>query len=238
MKAGPKEQYVTAWAIPIARGLVAAIVALSFLAFLVPLGSASAGSAGLMACCIGKPGHESGSCSTGLLESPRQPQSEPNLSSRQSAPRKVLSIDVTKIKSGAGAGEHCSLHTQSASENNDSPNETSEPDPASQIAEVQPPLAPSSETEELASEPGSVTSERIGPGKIDALSSPCPMECGTCSVSYTRRPRPRDQSTFSYLPRPRLPTGRRFSSGAFQQIRDLHAKFLQLHPRAPPASLL
>jgi hypothetical protein len=238
MNAGRNQQRAQSQAILVARAVLAATLALSFFTVLAPLGSASAGSSGLMACCIGKPGHESGSCSTGLLDSAKRGRVEPHVSLPVEGTPKKKSFKFGDVKGGAGAGEHCSLHTQSPTEKTENPKETFKPEPGPSIAEVVDPFPISPENRDMKAEPTSASREPTGAGSIDALSSPCPMECGTCSVNYTRRPRPRDQSTLSILPKHPLPLGRRFSSGAFEPIRVLLAKFLQLHPRAPPALLL
>ncbi len=228
----------------VCRAFVAAIVLLSFLALIIPLGAATAGRSGLMACCIGKPGHESGSCSTGLLEAAQHPQPQPDLSPvPQEAPPKTVTSKFAKVSGGAGAGEHCALHVDSTSEITENQNEPSEPESSPKPARLL--IASSSETEESSAETEETAADSVParreprkPGSMSAFSTPCPMECGACSVSNIRRPRPRDQSTLTFLPKPQLPLGRRFSRGAGQQIRVLTAKYSQLHPRAPPASNL
>lgn len=235
MKAGSKHHWAQSRAMPIARALVAIVVALSFFAMVVTLGLASTGEPGLMACCIGKPGHESGSCNTGLPESAEQPHLSATISSSQQvAPRKSLKSNVAEVEDADRSGEHCSLHPQSASDDTESLNETSELETVSPLNEAGDPVTTSPETTEFQPEPDSASNERTGLGNIHALSSSCPMECGTCSVSYSRRPRPREQAIVSLLPKPRLPSDRRFSSDARRPVRSPHAKFLQLHPRAPP----
>jgi hypothetical protein len=118
MKADPDQQRVQSRVMSIGRAVLAAILALSFLAFLVPLGKASADGSGLKACCIGKAGHESGSCSTGLIESGGQ------TGVPQAPPPKTRSGRFANVK-GVGSGEHCS-HT-TANDHSDvaeSPNTT------------------------------------------------------------------------------------------------------------------
>ena len=63
MKLGPKENRLRHLAIAIASRLLACLVALSFLAFLVPVGTASAEKETLMACCVGK---KAGHCESAL----------------------------------------------------------------------------------------------------------------------------------------------------------------------------
>ena len=70
---------------------------------------------------------------------------------------------------------------------------------------------------------------------IHALNAPCPMECGTCSVSNVRRPRPREQSCLTHAPRPPAALLSRLSREQAPQKRTLNTKWLQLPPRAPPA---
>jgi hypothetical protein len=97
-------------------------------------------------------------------------------------------------------------------------------------------VAISPATEETRPSPASATTEQSTTSSIHAISRTCPGECGMCSVSYTRRPRPREQSALSFAAQPRLPPVRPFSPGDNQQTSTLSAKCLQLQPRAPPAS--
>lgn len=232
MKAGPKDPWAPSRAIPIARALVSMIVALSFLATLLTFAVASADEPGLMACCIGKPGHESGSCRTGLLESTEQPQLNSDISSSQElAPQENRSRNGADVK--AEGGEHCRLHSQSTSDSAESPNETSEPE-VSTLNETEQSVTTSPETTEFQSEPRSASNERTGLANIHALSSPCPIECGTCSVSNTRRPRPREQTIVSSTARLYWPLAIRFSRSDFSQSITLNENWSQLQPRAPP----
>ncbi|MGH9957353.1 MAG: hypothetical protein ACREBC_09515 [Pyrinomonadaceae bacterium] len=236
MKAGPKDRWAPSRAMLIARALVSTIVALSFLATLLTFALASADEPGLMACCIGKPGHESGLCRTGLLVSAEQSQLDSTISSSQEpALQESRSRDVTEVKASEKGGEHCSLHAQLTSENTEGLQAASEPETVSTLNED--PTTTSPETTEFRPEPGSASNE-TGLGNIHALSSPCPMECGACSVSNTRRPRPREQVIVAFEQIPRLLSDRRYLSGTGREIRTRHAKFLQLHPRAPPTPLV
>ena len=72
----PKQFWMQTRAALVARVLLAAIVAASFLITLAPLGAASSEAMGLMDCCVGKAGHEEGSCSSGVLASSTEPQPE------------------------------------------------------------------------------------------------------------------------------------------------------------------
>lgn len=121
-----------------------------------------------MACCMGKPGHEPGSCSSGLLEASNKPQPEPEILCGQ--------------KPVAATG-------------------------------------------------------KSRPASILTLSSRCLAECGTCSVGYARRPRPREHSTFSFAARPHVPSIHRLVPFDDSQTRTLNPKGTQLRPRAPPAFL-
>ena len=72
----PKHVWMQTRAALVARVFLASIVAASFLITLAPLGAASSDASGLMDCCVGKAGHEGGSCSSGLLASSTEPQPE------------------------------------------------------------------------------------------------------------------------------------------------------------------
>ena len=205
MKVGPDQQRVQSRVMLIGRAVLAASLALSFLAVLVPLGRASG--SGLMACCVGKAGHESGSCSTGLIESGGQTQVP------QAPLPKTRSGRFANVKGGVGSGEHCS-HTTA----NDQ----------SAVAE-----APKT-TEKSESTSASNTSSS---SSIHSVTTTCPGECGTCSVSYTRRPRPREQSTQSSIGSPRLSSLIVIFISNNQQARFLDSKWSQLQPRAPPTFL-
>lgn len=213
MSSGPKEHPIQFLAVPVARAVLAAIVALSFFTTVVSLPNASSAAPGAMACCIGKPGHESGSCSIGLLKTAQKPEPEREiLCGQELAPPTEPSIKSIDVEAEAGGG-HCNLHTQS-------------------IGDVT-----SDSTKQSAPEATSARSNKSGLPGIHTLSSPCPAECGTCPVSYTRRPRPHEQSTLSSAARPRLHFTRRVIPSDYPQIKALSTKWLQLRPRAPPARL-
>ena len=72
MSSGPKQQPTHSPAVSVARAFLATIVALSFFTTVVSVGTASSAGLDTMACCIGKPGHESGTCSSGLLGASQQ----------------------------------------------------------------------------------------------------------------------------------------------------------------------
>lgn len=237
MKSGPKQRLTKARAIRITRALVATVLALSFFATIVPLGSASAG---LMACCIGKPGHESGSCSTGLLKSSEVPESEVFFG-QEPAPPAESSPEVAEVKIEEEEGGHCNLHTQPTSVTT-SDTTASGSDATSTRPEKSRAEAASIETKELGSEtPGqeaaSIKTKESGSVRIHALSKPCPADCGTCSVAYTRQPRPREQSIPSFAARPRSPAVGRSSQSGHPQIMARDRKWSQLRPRAPPVCL-
>lgn len=213
MSSGPKQHPIQFLAVPVARTVLAGIVTLSFLATVVSLSTTSSAAPGAMACCIGKPGHESGSCSTGLLDTTREPQPESEiLCGQQPAQPIALSIKVIDFEAEAEGG-HCNPHTQSTGE------------------------VPSDSTKQSEPEATSAKSKKSGLPGIQTLSSPCPAKCGTCSVSFTRRPRPREQSTLSSAARPRLHFTRRVIPSDYPQIKTLNTKWMQLRPRAPPARL-
>lgn len=214
MSSGPKQHPIQSLAVTVARALLTIVVALSFFTTVVSVGSASSAGAASMACCIGKPGHESGSCRTGLLDPARKPPPEPEvLCGQDPAPPTARSIKATDVGAEAVDGGHCNLHASSAG------------DVASNSAKQSEPEATSAK------------SEKSDLPYIHILSSPCPAECGTCSVSYTR-PRPREQSNLSSLAGPRLRFTRRVLPGDYPKINTQNAKWMQLRPRAPPAPLL
>lgn len=206
MSSGPRQHPIQSLAVPVARAILASILALSFFTTIAPLGSASAG---LMACCIGKPGHESGSCSSGLLQPARKAQPEPELlCGQEPAPTTARSIKTIEAEDGA----HCSLHARSAGD------------------------VPADSTKQTEPEATSVKSETPGFPRIHTVSSSCSAECAT-SMSYTRRPRQREQSTLSSPARPRLHLTRRALTTDYPQIKTQNTKWVQLRPRAPPAHL-
>ena len=208
MNKGPSQQRAQSRSVSIGRPVLAAILALSFLTALLPL-SVSAGSTGLKACCIGKAGHESGSCSTGLIKSGAQTR-VPEVS-----PPKERSNLFAKVKGGAGAGDLCH-----PSANIDSQTDVTEAENAAEQFE-------------------STSTSHAGDSlSIHSVRSTCPAECGACSVSYTRRPRPREQSTQSALVTPRLPSLILVFVRDDQQAHLLNWKYSQLQPRAPPALLV
>lgn len=222
MNAGTSQQRVQSRAMSIGRAVVAAILALSFLAVLVPLSNASTGSSGLRACCIGKAGHESGSCSTGLIESGGRTRV------LGVSPPKAQSKSFANVKGGAGAGEHCSLHASTGAENSIA--KAPIPEPPSTPEDVAEPTKPS-ETEESETASTSHASDSLS---VHAVGSTCPGECGTCSVNYTRRPRPREHSTLSSTTRPRSTSLVRFFVSDHQPVGALNLEFSLLHPRPPP----
>ena len=71
----PHENRFRRLAISVASRLLACLVALSFLAFLVPVGAASAEKETLMACCVGK---KAGHCETTLSSKKSAPQHDHN----------------------------------------------------------------------------------------------------------------------------------------------------------------
>ena len=216
MSSGPIQHPIQSLAVTVSRALLAIVVALSFFTTVVSVGTASSAGAATMACCIGKPGHESGSCSTGLLEPVRKPQLDPEVLCGQdpAPPPTARSLKGTDVEAEAVDGGHCSLHAPSAGD------------------------VPSDSAKRSEPEATLAKSEKSNLPDIHILSSPCPGECGTCSVSYTRRPRPREQSTLSSPARPRLHLTRRDPLSDYPQINTRNAKWMQLRPRAPPDPLL
>lgn len=220
MSSGPKQHPIRSPLVPIARALLATIVALSFFTTVASLGTASSAGTSTMACCIGKPGHESGSCSSGLLETASKPQPVPEVRSQELASPKVRSSKLVGAEAKAKGSGHCSLHASSDVEV-----------PSDAVEKSQPEAIPAK------SEKSGFLVIHTGHPAIHALSSPCPVECAACSVSYTRRPRTREQSFLSSVARPPLHLTRSVLASDYAQIRLLNTKWVQLPPRAPPARL-
>ncbi len=170
-----------------ARFLVASIVAVSFLITAAPLGTASSDETGVMACCVGKAGHEGGSCSSGLLASATEPQ----LEEANDAEEPNASILVE-----AGGG----IHAQSSEES------------------VTPEIP---ETEHA---------------RVAAASRNCAGECGACSTSFKRQPRPREHSALATKARLHLQTSSRLRDAVDPLCITLQSVTTQLRPRAPPLS--
>jgi hypothetical protein len=209
MSSGSRPRPFRSQAVRVSRALIAILIASSFFTTVVSFGAASSAGAATMACCIGKPGHESGSCSSGLLE-PVKTQPEPEvLCGQEPAPPSTTAIKIINVEDEAADGGHCNLHALSGDKPTD-PAKQSEP------------------------EASSTNSEKSNLPGIYALTSPCPAECGTCSVNYTRRPRPREQSTLSSPTRPCLHLTRRVLTSEDPQVTTLDTKWMQLRPRAPP----
>jgi hypothetical protein len=186
VKPDPRHFWIRARTLLVARVLVAAIVAASFLITVAPLGAASSAETGTMACCVGKAGHEGGSCSSGLLASSIEPQPEASDDAKEtSAPILVV----------AGGG----IHAQSSEES-------------------------------VASETPDTQHARVA-----TISRNCTGECGTCSTSFTRQPRPREQSTLATRARPHLQTSSSLHDAEPPSFNALQKVTTQLRPRAPPA---
>lgn len=219
MSSGPKQHPIYSLVVPIARTLLATIVALSFFTTVASLGTASFAGPATIACCIGKPGHESGSCNSGLLEPVSKPEPVPEvLHNRNLAPPTARSRKAVGVEAKAEESGHCDLHTSSAGD---------VPSNAAKKSETEAPSAKSEKSE--------LPIIHTGLPAIHALSSPCSAECVACSVSYTRRPRTREQSSPSSVPRPPLLLTRSVLPSDYAQIRPQNTKWVQLPPRAPPA---
>jgi hypothetical protein len=207
MSSGPKQHPIQSLVVHGARALLASIVTLSFFATMAPLGNAKAG---VMACCVGKTGHESGSCSSGLLQAANKIQTKPKVfTGQESAPRGSHSSKTIEAKDGG----HCSHHSPPAGE------------------------TPSDSTKQSEPEPTSTKSDHPSSTRIHTLSSPCSAECAVCSMSFTRRPRPREQATLSFVARPRLHLTRNLPASEYPQIKPLDTRWVQLRPRGPPTRL-
>lgn len=216
-----KQSWMTVRLLAVARLLVASIVTVSFLITVAPLGTSSSAGAGTMDCCVGKPGHEAGSCATGLLESAKTAQSAaPASFDRDPSSTSDFSLAVV---AGAGAGEHC--HAPAAG----TPTLTNTvfAGPEANLTTDEPESVPP--TVEATAAP---TAESLLPG-VHSVSQPCKENCGACSTSFTRRPR--EQSALSFAAGPHQPSVGRLSPINDLQIRPLNRKWLHFRPRAPPA---
>ncbi|HKY28308.1 MAG TPA: hypothetical protein VJM12_10210 [Pyrinomonadaceae bacterium] len=217
MKADRIQQGTRSWAMSIGRALMASVVLLSLLSVLLPLIRASANS-GLKACCVGKAGHESGSCSTGLLAAGKiDPQA--NLTAERTAKNKAFA----NVKGGAGGASHCS--------------------PESRVRSLESGVSgprPTMDHQTTDSGPRSTSDSRLltRDSRLHAVSSTCPNECGMCSVSYTRRPRPREQSAQSSAVRPPSTALIGLIVSDHLAVREPNFKWSQSPPRAPPALLV
>jgi hypothetical protein len=183
----PKQFWIQTRAALVARVFLASIVAASFLITLAPLGAASSDDSGLMACCVGKAGHEGGSCSSGLLAPSTEPQPEASDDAEEAN-------DPILVEAGGG------IHAQSAEE--------------SAAPEVP-------ETEHA---------------RVAAISRNCSGECGACSTSFNRQPRPREHSTLATKARPRLQISSKLRDDVDPLCNALQSVTTQLRPRAPPPS--
>ncbi len=205
----------------VARLLVASIVTASFLITVAPLGTASSAATGTMDCCIGKPGHETGSCATGLPASSEKSHFEsPASFDNDPAAPSAFSLAVV---AEAGAGEHC--HSPAAGT----------PAPTHTIFAGAETTSTTTELESgtliVAAAAGpTAESELTG---VPSVSQPCPKNCSACATILTQRPR--EQSALSFAARPHALLVRRLSPINDLQIRPLNRKWLHLLPRGPPA---
>ena len=185
----PKQVWMQTRAALVARVFLASIVAASFLITVAPLGAASSDETGLMACCVGKAGHEGGSCSSGLLASSTEPQPEESDDTEDSS---------ASILVEAGGG----IHAQSSEES----------------------VAPET--------PDTPDAQHA---RVAAISRNCSGECGTCSTSFNRQPRPREHSTLATKARPHLQTSSHLCDDVDSLCNTLQSVTTQLRPRAPPS---
>lgn len=181
----PKQVWMQTRAALVARVFLASIVAASFLITVAPLGAASSDESGLMDCCVGKAGHEGGSCSSGLLASSTEPQPEESDDAEDSS--------ASILVEAGGA-----IHAQSSEES----------------------VAP--ETPETQH------------SRVAAISRNCTGECGACSTSFHRQPRPREHSTLATKARPHLQTSSHLCDDVDSLCNTLQSVTAQLRPRAPP----
>lgn len=221
MKSDPKQFRTRLRAMLAARVFVAAIVALSFLITVAPLGTASSDAAGMMDCCVGKPGHESGSCATGLLESANTAQpASPGSHDRDPASPSDLSLTVV---AGAGAEEHC--HAPAAG----TPASTTVlADPEANLTTAKLELDP------VTVEATDVPTAESGLPSVHMVSQPCYEECGACPSGAVRRPKPRDTALPVAGGQMRVCT-RGFGRFQPRPVEILRLLVEQTHPRGPPS---
>jgi len=86
-----------------------------------------------------------------------------------------------------------------------------------------------------AEESGVPETAEAEPARFAAISRNCTGECGTCSTSFTRQPRPREQSNLANKPKVQLPTSSRIRYAENLHVNTLQRVTTQLRPRAPPA---
>lgn len=171
-----------------ARLFLAAVVASSFLISFAPLGTASSEEIGLMDCCVGKAGHEGGSCSSGILTSSAETQHETSNETEGSN-------DSILVVADGG------IHAQSDEES---------------VAPETPP----------AEHP-----------QVAAITRTCAGECATCSTSFNRQPRPREQSTLATKAGGHLQISSRLRAAVDPLCITLPSVTTHLRPRAPPLSV-
>jgi hypothetical protein len=205
----------------VARLLVASIVTASFLITVAPLGTASSAATGTMDCCVGKPGHVPGSCSTGLLASSKKSHFEsPTSFDNDPASPSASSLAIV---AEAGAGEHC--HTPAAGTPTSTNTVIAAADARSTTTEL--------ESGSLTVEATAAPTAESGLASVHSVSQPCTKNCSACSTSITRRPH--EESAISFAARPHPPLVRRLSPINDLHIRPLDRKWLHFLPRGPPA---
>ena len=124
MHRDPKQPRFIAACNAFARYAAAIILVLSFLGPLVTIGEAAATESELMACCIGKVGHESGTCDAGLTaESPNAPAEDGELlcglqTTSATVPLATLTHEVVV------EAHHCSSSEEINSDKLKTPNRT------------------------------------------------------------------------------------------------------------------
>ena len=88
------------------------------------------------------------------------------------------------------------------------------------------PSSPGQEHERAGQDDGSV--------RIASIARDCAGECGACSTSFNRQPRPREQSTLATKARPHLQTSSHLCDDLSPLCKALQSVTTQLRPRAPP----
>ena len=83
-------------------------------------------------------------------------------------------------------------------------------------------------------ESGALETTEAEHARVAAISRSCTGECGTCSTSFNRQPRPREQSALARKPKLQLPTSSRIGYAENLHFYTLQRLSTQLRPRAPP----
>lgn len=168
----------------VAHLLVASTLTASCLLTVALLRTASSAQVGMKDCCIGKPGHEAGSCSSGLASTHDVADDDAE------AVSETTSSSVMAVGGGAEGRSNKLLDSSQA--------------------------------------------EQSKRHSINVVTRECGGECGTCSTSLSRQPRPRQYSTLADNPRLHLLNCLLSVDLEFPGCNALRKTASQLRPRGPP----